>query len=140
MNFLEAFEELDMLTEESNGGQKTYKDFLVEFADFLQIPRHSTYDPSWVLHHVDCDHFNNKPSNIVLMNDSHHRSLHTQLKNGAEISAADLLKSGTMKAKSRKGEKFDYWPIGADIIKHINTIKTETDIPTIISGKQPTDL
>ena len=136
MNFAEAFEELDTLTEESNGGQKTYKDFLVELIDFIGCPRHATYNDTWVLHHIDCRHSNNTPANVVLMNDSHHRSLHTQLRNGAGVSAAELLKEGYTKS----GEKFDYWTIGNDIIKNINTVKTEEDIPTIISGKQPTDL
>ena len=134
MNILEAFDELTKLNEESTGGQKTYKDFLVELANFLDIPTWPSYDSeNWVLHHIDCNHFNNKPSNIVLMDPAHHKSLHIQLRNGVGMPASEFLGIGTTKNGTNK--KFDYWPIGKDILERINTVRTEDDIPTIISDK-----
>lgn len=130
MDFLETFNTLNQINEGGAGGQRTYKDFLVFLADFLGCTRPSNYDNSWVLHHQDGDHFNNSQfKNLVLMNSSHHISFHKQLsKEADEATMRSFLEKGTMK----NGTKFEYWLIGDEISKRINTVQTEPDIDKII--------
>ena len=134
MDFLNTFNVLNRINESGAGGQRTYKDFLVFLADFLGCIRPSNYDNSWVLHHQDGDHFNNSQfENLVLMNSSHHISFHKQLpKDADEATMKAFLKKGTMK----NGTKFEYWLIGDEISKRINTIQTEPDIDKIIKEVQ----
>lgn len=129
MNFLEAFDELTWLNEApgkgSNGGQKTYKDFLIYLAEFLGYDIPSDYNEKWVLHHRDCDHYNNKQfKNLVLMDPTHHISLHVQLRLDSKKDAWDFLENGATK----NGEKFKYWLIGEKIDARINKIQTEKEI------------
>lgn len=132
MNFLEALEELDVLNEApgkgSNGGQKTYKDFLIFLAQFLGINIPSNYKANWVLHHLDCDHFNNSEfENLVLMNPVHHISFHKQLHDGASLDDMKaLLVNGQMKHGTK--DKFEYWLIGEEIAARINKVQTERDM------------
>jgi hypothetical protein len=129
MNFLEAFDELDELNEApgkgSNGGQKTYKDFLIFLAQFLGCEVPAEYNEKWVLHHRDCNHYNNKQfTNLVLMEPANHISLHVQLRLDSKKDAWDFLEEGTTK----NGEKFKYWLIGEQIDARINKIQTEPEI------------
>ena len=132
MNFLEAFDKLDRiaLQERGDGGQRTYKQFLLYLAKFLGCKVPADYKSNWVLHHKDCDHDNNEEfANLVLMNPSHHISFHKQLPEGAtKTDMDDLLKNGTMK----NGDKFAYWAIGEEIHARINQVETEPTISEIV--------
>lgn len=125
MNFLEAINELDTLNESGAPGQKTYKQFLIYLAEFLGYEKPANYNNSWVLHHRDCDHNNNSQfKNLVLMNPTHHISLHVQLRTDNSKNVWDFLETGTTKA----GDKFEYWLIGEDIAARIDKIQTEPEI------------
>ena len=130
MNFSEAFNELDILSEASNGGQKTYKDFLIYLAEFLGCERPINFNNTWVLHHRDCNHYNNKQfKNLVLMKPEHHISLHIQLRSDIKKDAWDFLIDGTTK----NGEKFEYWLIGEEIDARINRVQTEPEISQYVN-------
>lgn len=66
------------LNEDSNGGQRTFKQFLsVLFKTILNID----IDPDlYHLHHIDGNHSNNDPSNLALMLSEKHRKLHGAIK------------------------------------------------------------
>lgn len=130
MDFIKTFNTLSQTNEGGAGGQRTYKDFLVFLADFLGCARPSNYNAGWVLHHRDGDHFNNSQfDNLVLMNESHHISFHKQISKDADkATMKDFLENGTTK----DGAKFEYWLIGEEIYKRINTVQTEPDIDKII--------
>ena len=127
MNFTEAINELNALNEAGGPGQKTYKDFLIYLVEFLgcEIPTNYGDGRGWVLHHRDCNHYNNKQfTNLVLMKSEHHISLHVQLRLDNTKDAWDFLTEGTTK----NGEKFEYWLIGEEIDARINRIQTEPEI------------
>jgi hypothetical protein len=124
MNFSETFNEFSLLTE-GPGGQRTYKDFLLFLAKFLGIKMPTNYKTNWVLHHRDCNHFNNSEfENLVLMNPVHHISLHVQLHTNENKDVWDFLEVGTTK----NGDKFEYWLIGEDIAARIDRVQTEPEI------------
>lgn len=129
MNFSETFDKLTNLIEGGAGGQRTYKDFLLYLAKFLGCDIPANYEKTWVLHHRDCNHFNNEEfSNLVLMNPAHHISFHVQLAANKK-NADEFLKTGTTK----NGDKFEYWLIGDAIAARINMVQTEPDISEITS-------
>lgn len=127
MNFTEAVNELNKLNE-GPGGQRTYKDFLLFLAEFLGCAIPANYKTEWVLHHCDCNHFNNSEfENLALMNPSHHKSFHKQLpENASKEDMLALLEKGAMKHGSK--DKFEYWLIGKDIAARIDKVQTEDDI------------
>jgi len=136
MNFSEAFNELTLLTEESNGGQYTYKQFLIALARFLDIQMPEDY-LKWDLHHRDGQHKNNdKFDNIVFIEPSDHRSLHASIragKHGGKDSAKyqKALKAKLIDPKARKGRPYRYFPIGEFIeqrLKYLNAKQTEPDV------------
>ena len=136
MNFAEAFEKLNTLTEESNGGQYTYKQFLIALAKFLDIQMPQDY-LDWDLHHCDGQHKNNDTfSNIVFMEPSDHRSLHASVrakKYGGKESIAyqDALKNKLKDPKARQGRPYQYFKIGDFIdqrIKFLNAKQTEPNV------------
>lgn len=130
MNFYEALNELESLTEGGPAGQATYKDFLVYLANFLGYPEPDNYDhKTWVLHHRDCNHKNNSQfNNLVLMNPNHHHSLHIQCYHDSNKNIWDYLEKGTTK----NGIKFEYWLIGEQIAERIDKKVTEDSVETII--------
>ena len=136
MNFLEAFDELNILTEESNGGQYTYKQFLIALAKFLDIKMEQDY-LSWDLHHRDGQHKNNNEfKNIVFIEPSDHRSLHASVRakkyGGPETDAyKKALKAKLADPKARKGRPYHYFAIGefiAQRLKFMNAKQTEQDV------------
>ena len=136
MNFLEAFDELSILTEESNGGQYTYKQFLIALAKFLDIQMPQDY-LSWDLHHRDGQHKNNGEfSNIVFIEPGDHRSLHASVrakKYGGKDSATyqKALKDKLKDPEAHKGRPYNYFPIGEFIdqrLKFLNAKQTEPDV------------
>jgi hypothetical protein len=133
MNFLEAFNELEILNEKGPGGQKTYKDFLIYLAGFLGCTIPANYSHSeWVLHHLNCDHDDNQMINLVLMNPSHHISYHKQLAADPNKDLIDFLKIGT----TSSGEKFEYWHVGQDLFDKIDGLMHEPPINEIIKEKE----
>lgn len=132
MNFYEAFDELEILNEDSNGGQATYKDFLLFLANFLGCNKPDNYEDNWVLHHRDCNHKNNSQfDNLVLMNPKHHRSLHRQCFLDPRKNIWHYLKDG----KTASGVKFKYWPIGEEIEARIDKKVTEDPVEVILNKK-----
>jgi hypothetical protein len=129
MNFLEAFNELNILNEKGPSGQRTYKQFLIYLAEFLGCPIPANYNfDEWVLHHVNCDHTQNNFENLALMNSSHHTSFHRQLAADPNKDAVTFLENGTTK----NGEKFEYWYVGKDLLDFINKLMKEPPISEII--------
>ena len=128
MNFAETINELNQLNDGGPGGQRTYKDFLLFLAKFLGCEIPSNYAANWVLHHCDCDHFNNREfENLALMNPVHHISFHKQLsENASKDDMKNLLKNGYMKHGPK--DKFEYWLIGEDIAARIDKVQTERDM------------
>ena len=125
MNFLEALNEHAALNGTNMPGTKTYKQFLVYLAAFLGCTVPTNYTNNWVLHHRDCNHSNNSQfENLVLMNPSHHISLHVQLHKNENEGAWNFLETG----KTKSGDKFEYWLIGEDIAARIDRIQTEPEI------------
>lgn len=139
MNILEAFDELTKLTEESNGGQYTYKQFLIYLAKFLNVLVPKDCE-NWDLHHRDGRHnHNNDFDNIVLMEPSDHKSLHSSIRHAdynsdknnpsPEYSRALIAKLESKTA--RKGREYQYFPIGSRIkaqLKNMNAVQTEQDL------------
>ena len=66
------------LTEESNGGQRTFKIFLCDLLkEFLDIK----LDPDdYHLHHINGKHQDNRRANLALMLKKDHRSLHGKVR------------------------------------------------------------
>lgn len=132
MNFLEVFNELEVLHERGPGGQKTYKQFLIYLAEFFGCTIPANYNYDWVLHHVNCNHDKNNFENLALMNKSHHISFHKQLAADSSKDAITFLENGTTK----NGEKFEYWYIGRDLLEGINKLMKEPPISEIIKEKE----
>ena len=139
MNVLEAFDELAKLTEESNGGQYTYKQFLIYLAKFLNVLVPKDCE-NWDLHHRDGRHnHNNDFDNIVLMEPSDHKSLHGSIrhadynsdKNKPSPEYSKALWDKLENPAARKGKPYRYFPIGSRIraqIKNMNARQTEDDL------------
>jgi hypothetical protein len=146
MNFLETFEELNLLTEESNGGQYTYKQFLIYLAKFLNVLVPKDCE-SWDLHHRDGRHnHNNDFDNIVFMEPSDHKSLHGSIrhanynsdKNNPSPEYSKALIAKLESPTARKGKPYQYFPIGKHIreqLKNMNATQTEQDLTELESGK-----
>ena len=127
MDFTKAMNESNKLNE-GPGSHMAYKDFLLFLAKFLGIAVPSNYKANWVLHHCDCDHFNNSEfENLALMNPIHHISFHKQLpENASKDDMKYLLENGYMKHGPK--DKFEYWLIGEEIAARINKVQTERDM------------
>lgn len=67
----------DVISEDSNGGQRTFKLFL---ACVLKNIIGEIDIDDYHLHHIDGNHMNNEPSNIALMRARDHRSLHSRVR------------------------------------------------------------
>lgn len=115
MNFLEAFEELSILTEESDGGQKTYKQFLIGLLKYLGGNDYSD-KLDWFLHHKDGDHGNNERfETLVLMEPFSHRVLHGTIKNKKAADYQARVAAELNTPTNKRGYKYVYIPIGQEI-------------------------
>lgn len=115
MNFLEAFNELERLHEDSDGGQRTYKQFLIFLLKYLGGNDYSKYE-DWFLHHVDGDHNKNDSfDNLVLMHPDSHLILHGIVKDKKEYDYAERLKAELDEPTRVDGQKYEYIPIGKEI-------------------------
>lgn len=116
MNFLETLEELNHLYEGgSDGGQRTYKQFLIFLLKHLGGNDYHDYE-NWVLHHVDGDHEKNDSfENLVLMDPNDHKSLHGVVKDPKEYDYSERLVYELEHPTRPSGEKYKYISIGKEI-------------------------
>ena len=115
MNVLEAFEELELLQEGGDGGQRTYKQFLIFLLKFLGGKDYSDYE-NWFLHHVDGDHYRNDSfENLVLMHPDDHSVLHGRVKDKDEYDYAERLSAELKEPMFTDGKAYEYIPIGKEI-------------------------
>lgn len=128
----EAFDDEYLIEAPGPGGQRTYKDFLIYLAKFFGLNIPANYDDSWVLHHVNCDHFKNEFDNLALMNNSHHISFHKQLAADPNKDALNFLKNGTTK----NGDSFEYWPIGNELLACVTKALVEPPASEIIKQEE----
>ncbi len=133
MNFLEAFNELEILHERGHSGQKTYKQFLLHLAAYVGCDIPTNYDhDKWVLHHINFKHDENNFENLALMNKSHHISYHKQCEADSSKDRLDFLENGS----TANGEKFEVWYVGKCILEHIDALMKEPPISEIIKQKE----
>lgn len=126
MNFLEAFEELDKLCESGDGGQHTYKQFLIFLLKFLGGKDYSDYE-NWALHHVDGDHNKNDSfENLVLMHPTSHRILHGTVKDKKEYDYAERLRAEMESSAVSKNKKYEYISIGKEIEDKLKKLLRKT--------------
>lgn len=124
MNFLEAFNELERLQEDSDGSQRTYKQFLIFLLDFLGGKDYSKYE-DWFLHHVNGDHNKNDSfENLVLMHPNSHYKLHGIVKDKNEYDYAERLEAELYAPTLPNGQKYEYIQIGKEIKEKLEVLMT----------------
>lgn len=131
MNFLETFDELTNLQEDeaddrhSDGGQRTYKQFLIFLLKYLGGKDYHEYE-DWFLHHVDGNHDKNDSfENLVLMHPESHRALHGRIKDKKEYDYAERLSAELKEPMFTNGEDYEYIPIGKEIEDKLQELKNK---------------
>lgn len=126
MNFLETFEELNKLCEDSDGGQRTYKQFLIFLLKFLGGKDYGDYE-NWVLHHVNGDHNKNDSfENLVLMHPTSHHILHGTVQDKKEYDYAERLRAEMESSAVSKTKKYEYISIGKEIEDELKKLLEKT--------------
>jgi hypothetical protein len=123
MNFLEAFDELDRLQENGDGGQRTYKQFLIFLLKYLGGKDYHEYE-NWFLHHVNGDHERNDSfKNLVLMHPDSHYLLHGVVKYKDAYDYAERLAAELKEPMFTGGKTYEYIPIGKEIEDKLQELK-----------------